>query len=351
MSDYSIGCDHPESILPVVSVIVPVYNKGSYLEELLVQLRKQTFGNFECLLVDDGSTDCSGSICEQYHNIDSRFTVWHIPNSGVSHARNYGIDRCRGQYITFVDADDLIDENYLANLYECISEHHVDMVISGYRKFEGHVGNIITDHILPYKDGEYVFKDLLPQFALIQKESGIYGTCVAKIFSKDFLGNIRFDERLVLAEDFDFYLRLYARTEKVYVDSSALYYYRAMAENSTSLVLDHNIDYFSQFIFCLRYYQFLKDFKIKSDKGLDIVSWQIRNYAYLTLRYAKPQSLKRYFKSLRKHQIIPYSNCGERNLGKKLIMFSLDRNLIFIPEIYFKLYKIGRRLKGMFKNG
>ena len=351
MSDYSIGCERSEIKKTAVSVIIPVYNKGKYLEELLKLLSRQTFVDFECLLVDDGSTDGSGSICDRFQNRDSKFRVWHIPNRGVSHARNFGIDHSRGRYITFIDADDLVHEGYLANLYEGITEHPVDMALSGYLKFEGDIDHIISENILPYREGVHRFKELLPEFASIQKESGIYGACVAKIFSKAFLGDIRFDERLNLAEDFDFYLRMFARANKVYIDTSALYYYRAMADNSTSLFLDHKIDYFSQFIVCLRYYSFLNRFKIREDDGLDIVSWQIRSFAYLTLRYANPCSFKKYFRLLKKYQVIPYYNKGEKSIRKKIIMLSLDYNSIIIPWVYFRLYQTGGWLKGRFIDG
>ena len=89
----------------------------------------QTYHNFEILLVDDGSTDASGEICDKVACIDKRFEVIHIPNSGVSHARNVGIDASCGEYITFIDADDRIPNNYLENLYETIIESGVDLSI------------------------------------------------------------------------------------------------------------------------------------------------------------------------------------------------------------------------------
>ena len=349
MSNYSIGYGNHELEMPVISLIIPVYNKDKYLEELLEQLSAQSFEKFECILIDDGSTDQSGFICDSYHDRDSRFIVWHIPKSGVSHARNYGIDRCHGQYITFIDADDLIDKDYVLNLYKCISLHSVDIVISGVRKFEGSVDNIISENVLPYKEGEYRFSDLISEFPIIQKKTGIYGVCAAKIFSKSLLGNIRFDERLNLAEDFDFYLKLYERTEVLYVSTSILYYYRIKAENSSFLCEDKDIDYYAQFIINLRYYKFLNRYKVWRMKDIKIVSEQIRNYAYLGLLYAAPGITRKCFKLFRKHRIIPYYHKEEIKVGKKIVMLALDHNVFWICWIYFKLYYFGRYLKRSLK--
>ena len=110
-----------------ISVVIPVYNKEKYMDDLFQCLLSQTFEEFECILIDDGSTDASGEICDKVACIDKRFEVIHIPNSGVSHARNVGIDASCGEYITFIDADDRIPNNYLENLYETIIESGVDL--------------------------------------------------------------------------------------------------------------------------------------------------------------------------------------------------------------------------------
>ena len=113
-----------------ISVVIPVYNKEKYMDDLFQCLLSQTFEEFECILIDDGSTDASGEICDKVACIDKRFEVIHIPNSGVSHARNVGIDASCGEYITFIDADDRIPNNYLENLYETISEFIYRILVS-----------------------------------------------------------------------------------------------------------------------------------------------------------------------------------------------------------------------------
>ncbi len=108
---------------PLISVVVPVYNVEAYLKECLDSLMSQTFKNFELLLVDDGSTDESGKICDSYAETDSRIRVIHRENGGLSAARNTGIENAKGEYITFVDSDDYVKDTYLQYLYDLICEY------------------------------------------------------------------------------------------------------------------------------------------------------------------------------------------------------------------------------------
>ena len=117
---------------PIISVIVPVYNVEPYLTRCLDSILVQTFSDFELLLVDDGSSDCCGAICDTYAQKDSRVRVYHQTNAGVSHARNTGLDHARGQYVVFVDSDDYVLPGYLHSLYEDVCGHSgVGLIIQG----------------------------------------------------------------------------------------------------------------------------------------------------------------------------------------------------------------------------
>lgn len=104
----------------LISVIVPVYNVELYLKKCINTLLQQTYRKLDILLVDDGSTDDSGVICEAFANLDSRVRVFHKENGGLSDARNYGIERARGKYITFIDSDDYIELDYVEYLYKLL---------------------------------------------------------------------------------------------------------------------------------------------------------------------------------------------------------------------------------------
>lgn len=98
---------------PLISVIVPVYNTEKYLDQCIQSVLAQTYTNWELLLIDDGSTDASGAICDKYAEQDSRIRVFHKSNGGVSSARNLGLDNAKGEWITFVDSDDYVDPDWL----------------------------------------------------------------------------------------------------------------------------------------------------------------------------------------------------------------------------------------------
>lgn len=112
-----------------IGIIIPVYNVEKYLRRCIASVLLQSFQDFEIILVNDGSTDQSGKICDEYARMDSRITVIHKENGGLSEARNYGLDRNNNEYIVFVDSDDYIDSRYLEILYCIMQEKHADIAI------------------------------------------------------------------------------------------------------------------------------------------------------------------------------------------------------------------------------
>lgn len=116
----------------LISVIVPVYNTEKYLTECVESIISQTYRNLEIILVDDGSTDLSGSICNSFAEKDSRIIVIHQKNVGLSAARNRGLDECHGEFVAFVDSDDIIPPDAMTNLMKIHSETAADLVIGGY---------------------------------------------------------------------------------------------------------------------------------------------------------------------------------------------------------------------------
>ena len=141
----------------LISVIVPVYNAEKYLRACLDSIVNQTYKNIEIILVDDGSTDGSGAICNEYADKDVRIKVYHIPNGGVSNARNLGIDNANGEYISFVDSDDEVSREYVEKLYCAIEYKEQDLVIGNFcdvyenRKIIQHenlstIGNLQDDY-------------------------------------------------------------------------------------------------------------------------------------------------------------------------------------------------------------
>lgn len=114
---------------PLISVIVPIYNMEKLMRKCLDSILTQTFQNYECLLINDGSKDGSSAICDEYAAKDARFKAFHKPNGGLSDARNYGLAHAKGEYTIFFDPDDWVDENCLKDMFEKAQESNADMVM------------------------------------------------------------------------------------------------------------------------------------------------------------------------------------------------------------------------------
>lgn len=119
---------------PKVSVIIPVYNVEQYLMQCVKSVLAQTYDNIEVLLIDDGSLDHSGELCDTLAQQDSRIRVYHKLNGGLSDARNYGLDHCTGAYISFVDSDDWIDDDMIKRMMTAVLQNEADIVVCGYIK-------------------------------------------------------------------------------------------------------------------------------------------------------------------------------------------------------------------------
>lgn len=120
-------------VTPLISVIIPIYNVEQYINRCVESVLKQTYKNIEIILIDDGSTDESGKLCDGYCDIDNRCIVYHTKCGGVSTARNYGIIKSNGKYITFVDSDDYVDEDYVEYLYYLIQNTGLNMAVCQHR--------------------------------------------------------------------------------------------------------------------------------------------------------------------------------------------------------------------------
>ena len=151
---------------PYFTIIIPVFNAADYLERCVSSLIQDTSVNYEIILVDDGSTDGSQIICDQFASQFTFITVYHCENSGVSAARNFGIDHSSGEYIVFIDSDDWVSENFIEFLYSHLSDKNVDILQYGYQEIED--GNF-TKKMTPYfpekiYNKNEIEQELLPSF-------------------------------------------------------------------------------------------------------------------------------------------------------------------------------------------
>lgn len=214
----------------VISIIVPIYNAGKTLHRCIDSILSQTYTSWELLLVDDGSTDSSGVICDEYAAQDARVRVFHKENGGVSFARNVGLDNARGEWITFVDADDWISMDYLK---EMMTHSDSDLVIA--------------DFVV---EGEGQWNEILPVGQWQGKElSGIIERDVAlarftapwcKLLKKSLIGHNRFYTELTTQEDALFMFRYLCAVHVLRITSDKGYHYNRKTIESLSKSLEGN---------------------------------------------------------------------------------------------------------------
>ena len=215
-----------------ISVIVPVYNVEAYLERCVESILQQTYAHFELILINDGSTDSSGQICDhlasQYGNIKAH----HIENAGVSNARNMGIQLATGSWVTFIDSDDFVTQDYLTTLASAVEGVNVGFVIAPLH----HIKNgIVTD--LPPHSGKtelWSTEETMKELLMTTRTSFFP---VAKLFKRDLLADEKFNTNYHLAEDALFLTELLLKTRcsSVFIDKPVYYYDHREGSATTSV--------------------------------------------------------------------------------------------------------------------
>lgn len=225
----------------MISIIVPVYNAEKTLRECVDSILCQGYRDFELLLIDDGSKDSSPLICDEYAVIDRRVKVYHKPNGGVSSARNLGIENTQGKWITFIDADDYITQDF----FDGVCKRNEDIIIKGYQKFdkEGGTSNMhLTD-----SRKQSSFKELLNQYIT----DSLLRCPWAKFYKKSVIGDLRFLTEMKIGEDAWFVFKCLERCKSYAVVPNGEYMVR-LAEQPDEVKYAISVDYAVQ---SLRYLQ------------------------------------------------------------------------------------------------
>lgn len=209
---------------PLISVIVPVYNVEKYLRRCLDSIVNQTYRNIEIILVDDGSTDGSGKICEEYAERDKRIKVFSQSNRGVSVARNVGLKKAKGKYIAFVDSDDYIDANYLCELYSLIKNKSGDVSIVGQKVVYAVNSNSCgggakkdTTELMELFNGAEATELMLYQKKI---NSSLWG----KLFKKELFDGVSFPDGMV-HEDLLALYYIFKKAKRIILSNTILYFY------------------------------------------------------------------------------------------------------------------------------
>lgn len=222
--------------MDLISIVIPIYNSEKFLEECILSVLNQTYKNIELILVDDGSTDNSSLICKKYLEKDLRVKYIKNINSGVSVARNIGIENSEGKYICFVDSDDIIEKNYVEVLYNIILEKKVDVVYCNYKLI---YEKKIVQKESRIKAGKYSFygveKDIIDDGTI----TGIlFGSVCTALYTLDLIKTIgvRFDLKIKKNEDGIFNICLLQKINSFYVTSYSGYLYRQWKVSKNKLI-------------------------------------------------------------------------------------------------------------------
>lgn len=209
--------------MPSVSIIVPVYNAEKTIERCVNSILNQTYKDFELLLLDDGSTDGSGMICDDYAKRDGRVRVCHKENSGVSDTRNQGIDMAEGEYLQFVDSDDWIIPEATGFFFRAAAEHGCDMVIGDFYRV---IGERVAQKGTIEKDGILERKDYAAR--MMRKPADFYyGVLWNKFYRSSIIREhqIKMDRTVSWCEDFLFNMEYVRHINTIYVLKVPMYYY------------------------------------------------------------------------------------------------------------------------------
>lgn len=229
--------------MPKVSIIMPVYNKEKYLRKTLDSVLAQSFQDYELIVINDGSTDSSGAIAEEYASRDKRIRVLSVSNGGVSQARNIGMQAVSGAWIQFLDGDDTILPHYLSDAYEFGEAQKADIVFSGFAMVDPS-GNVLAEKNVAVNElvNQEQLCDLFIQY---QYRNGFFGYISNKLFKRDLLEKTKavFPCGITLAEDLDFYVHLYCGIKRAAFWQGNSFCYLQTDEN---YLLNTNINYYHQ---------------------------------------------------------------------------------------------------------
>lgn len=325
---------------PLISVIIPVYNVEEYLRECVDSVLNQTYQTFEIILVNDGSTDSSGEICDEYASNDERICVVHQKNSGPSKTRNTGLENATGKYIYFLDSDDYIENNALELLVNTAESSNADLVFFDARSFSDDGAEIRQGYVI---NGTYEAKSGYEILTELHNNKDYHCSVVLLFISRSLLSsdNIRFLESAYCSEDMLFTYKVFCSSKKAAQCKNTLYHRRY---RSGSIVTSKKSQ--RHFRSCLDVYEEIRDFSEKISKTGDYMAteYTVRCAFNALDTYKKisreEQTLcKREYKSLKK-DILSHSAFGNTALRMRCY-----------GKIFWFIYKLfdktaGKLLKG-----
>lgn len=335
--------------MPKISVIMPVYNKAAYVEKAINSVLEQPFDDLELIVVNDGSKDQSLTLVQGIADRDARVRVLDVPNGGVSSARNIGLEHAQGEWIQFLDADDILERAYLSKAMKVLDQTPADILFTGF--------TMVDEQMHPVKQvalpvlGELNQSQLCDCFIHHQYKSGFFGYISNKLFRRSLLeeSGAEFPVGVTLAEDLDFYAKLYPAVKRAYFLEENSFLYLQTQQN---YLYNTKIDYFSQ----LQIHIDIRTWMQRSgmyEKHRTILDQKIAQYAYYILFYANEErtGLEKAFYDLCKREDVMPAIRSEYGSGFMCgVLHALSRkNLLELKALFAlrnalrRLYRIVRR--------
>ncbi len=243
----------------LISIIVPVYNIKSYIEQCVLSICCQTYQELEIVLVDDGSTDGSAVLCDFLAKRDQRIKVLHKEHNGNATARRDGVNYSKGQYIGFVDGDDWIEEDMYENLYRFAIEHKAEMVTSsGYREYLQGTGPVLLEDNLPTgiynmaDSSNLLLNNIFPTG--INRKYAPNGAIWNKLYKREIILDVvnRFDDNFTIFEDNVINIAAILQASKVYIQHEPFYHHRERENSITYSSDEHVYEHLSKAYFYLK---------------------------------------------------------------------------------------------------
>ena len=336
--------------IPQVSIVVPVYNVEKYLPECIESILVQTFVNFELLLIDDGTPDQSGIICDEYAKKDSRIRVFHKQNGGVSSARNLGLREAKGEWVVFVDSDDWVESNYISSMFRYTCDF--DFVLAGWHTFSH--SNIQMSGV-KFMDENYIGNEISKLFSKHQIYR--FGGPISKMYKLSLIRQncYSFNEKINYAEDLLFMLQYIQSVSSIKLIGDQSYFYRVnygdtLSSKSNSFKVEFYVlnQLKIQFGKLSKKFKF-SDFETKSIKVF-LIDYLVRvsNSLYNSesrIKRNKIQLLKRVV-GQNKDLIQFFDFYNSYCTDQKIVVFLLKNNLFSIFDLYRScLFPIIKKIK------
>ncbi|MBO4903875.1 MAG: glycosyltransferase family 2 protein [Lachnospiraceae bacterium] len=342
-----------------VSVIIPVYRVDpAYLKECINSVLAQSLKEIEIILVDDGAPQENADLLDGYAQSDGRVSVIRQENKGASAARNAGLSVCSGEYVTFVDSDDWIDESCLETVYDHAVKNDLNLLLWGtykvYPNRNVEYSPFVDDiPLLDDKQKEFLeLKTLAGSLPIYEYPCSIYGSgsCCSKLYKRSLLcdNDLKYPEGIERSEDVNFNIRVFDKADRIGYINRHMYYYRQVSDSATYMYRDGGIKVFTDAL--MKLYEFLKE-SGRSEYFMQVFYMRCM-FLYLEsmeMDYCNPSNPKPFGVRMKQMRSVlsdmPYSLAFEKleyrylTFAKKIPLFLIRRRWIELLVLFFKIYR------------